>query len=155
MNKARLARRYQDLQAGADPLAREVARRQLACLRFQLRPIVSPVRRSRWAHVPLAVLFASQGNPIHGRSDAVLECGHEPIHASTSGRCVRINLALGRWWCRSCRQSGDAASYLMAVRGCGYRDAAAWLAAWWGPPAGHGQAARRRPHRLVLEAVLP
>ena len=147
--------RYKADLCSPDPTTRAVAARQLERLHPRRHPSPPTSRPSPWAHVPLADLFASQGNPIHGRSDAVLECGHEPIHSSTSGLCVRINPALGRWWCRSCRQSGDAVSYLTAVRGCGYHEAAAWLTTRWGPPADNGQAARRRPRRLVLEAVLP
>ena len=134
MNELRLADRYRRMLAEADPLIRELARRQLGRLGARRLRASVPVAPSRWAHVPLADLFAEQGNRLHRRGDGRAETGHEPIHASRSGRCVLIDPLLGRWWCRSCRRSGDAARLVMDLRGCSYRQAAARLAAEHGPP---------------------
>ena len=149
-----LAGRYRDDLAREDPIKREIARRQIARLSpsapVGARPVTGP---SRWAHVPLVDLFAEQGNRVRRRADGRLECGHEPIHGSTSGGCVLLDPARGRWWCRSCRQSGDAPAYLAGVHGCRYRDAAELLAGRFGRAAGRPGSGRRR--RRLLEAVLP
>ncbi len=137
--------RYAADLSSTDPLTREVAARQLQRLRVSSPRAANRSAVSAWVHVPLADLFAEQGNQIHRHSDSSLESGHEPLHGSNSGRCVLLDLDRGRWWCRSCRQSGDAPIYVMAVRGRGHRAAAAWLAERYGPPA--GQPARRQPRR--------
>jgi hypothetical protein len=104
-------------------------------------------RPSRWAHVPLADLFAEY-NTIHQRGDGLLECGHEPFHTSKSGHCVLINAATGLWWCRSCRQSGDAAAFVMATQGWSYSQTAQWLEEKYGdlrPAQAHRRRSRRSP----------
>jgi hypothetical protein len=118
-----------------DPIDREVARRQRDRLaRATSRPAASTRPASRWRHVPLGALFEAAGNRLHARSTGQVECGHEPFHGSKSGRCVLIDPTTGWWWCRSCRQGGDAATFLMRWRGWTYRQAAAWLTARYGPP---------------------
>ncbi|HLZ71456.1 MAG TPA: hypothetical protein VKV26_16260 [Dehalococcoidia bacterium] len=133
MNAAAQLRRQ---AAGSDPLARRVAREQLARLQQPGRahPDNAPPP-SRWAHVPLAELFEATGNTVRPHGRGRLDCGHEPLHGSKSGRCVIIDPSAGRWWCLSCRRSGDAASFLMALHGWPYRRAAPWLSARYGPPA--------------------
>ena len=131
------ATRYRENLGASDPIVRTVARRQLDRLRGHATPPLAPSTASRWRHVPLAELFRQHGNLLHRRPDGRFECSHEPIHSSRSGRCVLLDLQNGRWWCRSCRRSGDAATYVMAACGCGYRDAARWLSDRWGPPT-HG-----------------
>jgi DNA primase len=89
---------------------------------------------------------------MHQRSDGLVECGHEPFHTSKSGHCVLINASAGSWWCRSCRQSGDAAAFVMAINGWPYAQAADWLAARYGRPARHtalpAQPAKQRRSRV-------
>jgi DNA primase len=70
---------------------------------------------------------------VHARSNGLLECGHEPFHSSKSGRCVLIVPSAGRWVCRSCNRRGDAASFVMALRGVSYAVAAAELEQRFGP----------------------
>ena len=137
--------RYAAALSSDDSLTRVVAARQFQRLHLSSTRTTNRRAVSAWVHVPLADLFAEQGNQVHRRADRSLECGHEPLHGSNSGRCVLLDLGRGRWWCRSCRQSGDAPIYVMAVRGCGHRAAAAWLAERYGLPA--GQPARRQPRR--------
>ena len=145
-----LVERYRRDLRSEDPVVRTVAGRQLARLRWRpVRP-PSPPRPSRWAHVPLADLFAEQGNRLHRRGDGRIESGHEPIHGSRSGRCVLIDPLLGRWWCRSCRRGGDAAGLVMDIHGCGYRQAAARLAAQHGPPSASRPDWRRRAFVAVI-----
>lgn len=90
-------------------------------------------RKSRWRHVPLGELFATYGNTAGG-DDEVLKTGHEPIHDSKSGACVVAWPESGRWWCSSCRVSGDAASYLMAAESIDYPEAAKRLTEQYGAP---------------------
>lgn len=117
-------------------LARALARTQ--------RPAASLPKASRWAYVPLAALFTLYGNTVYGSGQGRAECGHEPVHSSKSGRCVLLDLAAGRWWCRSCQQHGDAATFIATARGCDQAEAAAWLTERYGPPADDRTARRRR-----------
>jgi CHC2 zinc finger len=118
--------RYQQLAQSSDRRLRLVAERQLA--RLQRRDPRSPsALRSSWVHVPLVDLFAQAGNALSPKSNGHVETGHEPMHGSRSGRCVLIDPKRGIWWCRSCRRGGDAASFLMALRGWDYRRAAEHL----------------------------
>ena len=128
--------RYHAMLDAPDPLKRELARIQLARLRGRPRRAPAPITRSRWAHVPLTDLFVQQGNRVRHRNDGRFETGHEPMHASKSGRCLIVDPTLGRWWCRSCRRGGDAPAYVMDARGWSYRQAAAWLERRYGRPAG-------------------
>jgi hypothetical protein len=127
----------------ATDIAAEVERRQRARLKRAPGPGPKP---SPWTHVPLADLFAQAGNRVHRRGDGLAESGHEPFHGSKSGRCVLIDPATGRWWCRSCRTSGDAARLLMDLRGCSYSQAETWMARHYGPPA--DRPTRPRPRWL-------
>ena len=92
-------------------------------------------RVSKWKHVPLVKLFQALGNRVRPRRDGTFDSGHEPVHHSRSGRCVRIVPALGRYFCRSCGEKGDAATLLMRVYGIGRRQAERLLAERFGPPA--------------------
>ena len=94
------------------------------------------IRPSPWKHVPLVKLFQKFGNRPRQRRDGTWDSGHEPVHPSRSGRCVWIRPAEGRYYCRSCRKSGDAVTFLMEARGLTYREAARILAERFGPPAG-------------------
>jgi hypothetical protein len=127
--------RYYAALADPEQVRREVARRQLGRLERRALSSSKGARRpSRWQYVPLDTLFAEQGNALHVRSDGQVESGHEPLHHSKSGRCVLIDPREGRWWCRSCRRSGDAAQFLMDILGCRYARAAATLTRRFGPP---------------------
>jgi hypothetical protein len=90
-------------------------------------------RRTPWAHVPIATLFAEH-NPLARRPDGTVRCGHEPFHGSRSGRCVIIWPSTGYWWCSSCRTGGDAVTYVMARDGCVYAAAVQWLGERYGFP---------------------
>ena len=156
MNDARPAARYRAALDGADPVACEVAARQLARLRStsdRVATSTSASTPSPWAHVPLADLFAAQGNHVRRRADGLVESGHEPIHGSRSGRCLLINSASGRWFCRSCRRSGDAVTYMAALRGGSHGDASAVLSARYGPPTARRRG-RRRVRGVVFEVVI-
>jgi DNA primase len=93
--------------------------------------------------VPLADLVGAY-NELYERDGGLVESAHEPIHGSKSGRCLLIDTQKGRWWCRSCRQHGDAASFVMAVHGWQYGQATAWLAERYGAPSGAHTTATNR-----------
>ena len=140
-----VADRYRTERASPNPTTQEVARRQLVRLMRGHRPANDAAPQpSPWAHVPLTDLFAEQGNRVHHRNDGRLESGHEPVHASKSGRCVLIDPTAGRWWCRSCHTSGDAAGLVMSLHGWPYGQAAAWLALRYDRPARPSPRRRRR-----------
>jgi hypothetical protein len=125
-------------QARADDLTlsdldRAVAREQLDRLHGANRTRSGEYQPSRWAHVPLAELFEQAGNVVRARSNGTLQTGHEPFHDSKSGTCLVIWPDTGRWWCSSCRQSGDAATLVMALQDTSYHAAARWLAGRYGP----------------------
>ena len=101
-------------------------------------------RPSRWNHVPLADLVGEH-NDVYARGGGFVESGHEPVHSSKSGRCLLIDTPRGRWYCRSCGQSGDAVSWVMAVADVSYAEAASSLAERYGPPV--SGPVRRRTRR--------
>jgi hypothetical protein len=136
--------------APADPLplerliAAEVRRRQSARRLRRTSTAATMIRPSRWAHVPLAQLFAAAGNCLYERGNGTIECAHEPLHSSKGGRCVSINPTTGLWWCRGCRRGGDAATFLIDLTGCSTTAAAAQLTQAYGPPAAGQDVSRRR-----------
>jgi hypothetical protein len=130
---AELEQRY--LEDAREPVQVEVARRQLERLRAApRRPRRWDSVPSIWRHAPLEHLFTTAGNILHSRADGTVECGHEPMHASRGGRCVVLTPGLGRWYCRSWRTGGDAATFVIQVNGWDYPTAAAWLSEHYGPP---------------------
>lgn len=94
----------------------------------------SAPRPSRWRHVPLGGLFEAYGNVV-AEKGRTLQTGHLPAHASKSGTCVTIYPEAGRWRCSSCREAGDAATFLMSAEGLTYRQAESQLIARFGRPA--------------------
>ncbi|MBI3977163.1 MAG: hypothetical protein HY331_03150 [Chloroflexi bacterium] len=148
MMQTDLIARYRAAAHDDDPAVRAVARRQLVRLIHVPTPAATDERPayppSRWVHVPLADLFAAQGNRLYMRGDRI-ETGHEPLHSSKSGRCVWIDPTAGRWWCRSCRRRGDAITYIQELHGSTYTGAAQWLTERYGPPAGESRRTPRRP----------
>jgi len=143
-----LASHYRELAATAeDPIEAEVAKRQLAALERVLRhqaisdnpharDNTSPntPSKSKWTHVSLTEVFRLAGNRLYPRANGRFDCGHEPCHGSKSGRCVLIDPSHGRWFCRSCRQSGDAVAAVRSLFGLDYRGAIKWLTERFGPP---------------------
>jgi CHC2 zinc finger len=140
---------YCDVKGPAFDVDAEVQRRQRLLLaraqRCAGKVRQGEARPSRWVHVPLADLFGEY-NTMHQRGDGLVECGHEPFHTSKSGHCVLINVATGLWWCRSCRQSGDAAAFVMTTKGWSYSQAAQWLDDNYGDLR-RAQSHRRRSRR--------
>lgn len=82
---------------------------------------------SRWAHVPLIALFEADGNAVIDRGDK-LQTGHSPKHTSGSGTCVVIWPDQGRYYCNSCGENGDAATYIARREGVSYTFASDMLA---------------------------
>jgi len=109
----------------------QVAMRQLA--RLALRGSSRTTQTAgRWGHVPITDLFVEAGNRLYPRTSGQVETGHEPVHTSKSGRCVLIDPAAGRWWCRSCRTGGDASGLLMSLHGRNYQQATVYLIEHYG-----------------------
>jgi hypothetical protein len=143
-----LVSHYRELATRAkDPIEAEVAKRQLAALERVLRhqaisdnpharDNTSPntPSKSKWTHVSLTEVFRLAGNRLYPRANGTFDCGHEPCHGSKSGRCVTINVANGRWFCRSCRRGGDAVAAVQSLFGLDYRGAVKWLTERFGPP---------------------
>jgi hypothetical protein len=134
-----IRRRVQMLLASQDPLDRRTGR----VLAESTRTLYVPpfprgggtVRPSGWRHVDLRALLQAFGNSVTVVGDR-LKSGHAPVHGSRSGTCLVAWPSTGRWWCSSCRQAGDAAGLVMGAHACTYAEAAAWLEARYGPPAG-------------------
>jgi hypothetical protein len=120
-----LQTRYRDLAQNPDPQQRRLAERQIA----RLRPhrAVSPGRPVRFQNAPLAALLTEAGNVVTERHNGTLVAGHEPVHGSKSGNCLVVWIEDHRWWCSSCRASGDAAALVASLRGWSYGQAARWL----------------------------
>jgi hypothetical protein len=129
----------------------EVQRRQhhlLARAQRRSRTVeTSDVRPSPWSHVPLPDLVGAY-NELYERDGGLVESAHEPMHGSKSGRCLLIDTQTGRWWCRSCRQAGDAAAFVMATQGWSYSQTAQWLEEKYAglrPAQAHRRRSRRSP----------
>lgn len=153
-----LHNRYETQQTSNDAIEQEVARRQLRHLaglhhRGQRSRERSTRAPSRWAHVDLAALFEAAGNPVQRQGNG-LRCGHEPFHASKSRSCVRIDAGTGRWHCQSCKQSGDAITFVMALHELSFAAAEVWLIERYGLPQESGARVatvmRQRQQRLPL-----
>ena len=131
-----------DVRAAQDAACRRAAQRRWS-------DDVPPSARGPhpWAHVPLAELFSAY-NTVQRAAGGRLECGHEPVHTSSSGCCVTIDPVRGLWYCRSCHAGGGAVQALMSLEGlegrAGYREAARLLSARYGAPQ---HRSRRRARR--------
>jgi hypothetical protein len=141
--------RYRALAASPDRNQRQLGRAQLARLDRATHSTTEAHAPSPWAHVPLADLFREAGNDLHERPGGRSETGHEPVHRSSSGRCVVLETGRGVWWCRSCRRGGDALTLLMQFHGWSAARAIIWLLDRYGAPtsATSGRACSRRTPR--------
>lgn len=139
----RLRTRYEAESQSDDLLTRLVATEQLRRLnkgaraaRRATHPITSRVAAepARWAFALETIITASGNPPQRWRRDGSYDCGHEPRHQSVSARCLWVQPSVGRWWCRSCLESGDALSWLMLECCCAFPVAYAELLSRFGPP---------------------
>src|SRR5262249_36528076 len=87
----------------------------------------------------VAKIFAAYGNPLPtpNRSGDVYT-SHEPVHASKSGRCVRINVLKDVFICDNCHRGGGPPQALQTFEELSYDEAVAAVQARYG---GAGQAA--------------
>jgi hypothetical protein len=130
--------RYQEMLAdGVDPEQRRVAEARLRKIAEELERRETRVpaqhRGNRWPHVPILELFREFGATLREKPDKTCVGDHPWRHGSKSGTCVIIWPDEGRWLCRSCKASGDAAALVADYRGCSYSDACRWLEARFGP----------------------
>src|SRR5207247_1189007 len=100
-------------------------------------------RPSRWGHCDLPALIRERGIELQPRGDDRLVGGHGAKHPSKSGLCLVVWAAEGRYWCSSCRESGDAVSWLMNWEGWSYAQAADELRKRFGPPEDERRDAKR------------
>jgi hypothetical protein len=70
----------------------------------------------------VARLFAEAGNFLKATATG-FTCGHDPVHQSKSGTCVKINSEKGLWFCTSCNIGGDAVKAMMSLRGVSREEA--------------------------------
>ena len=73
----------------------------------------------------LSRLFADAGNTLRPTATG-FRCGHEPVHSSSSGECVHIDPAKGKWFCHSCQQGGGPIEALMSLQGVSRAEAEAY-----------------------------
>ena len=80
-----------------------------------------------------AKIFARRGNTLSVTSEGY-ETGHEPVHRSSSGTCVKINDAKDVWHCTNpdCSAGGGSISALMSLEGLSYEEAEAQVQAMGG-----------------------
>ena len=74
----------------------------------------------------LVQLFTAAGNALKV-GGAGFQCGHEPVHTSSSDTCVRIDADKGQWYCFSCQKGGGTVEALMSLRGITRHEAQAAL----------------------------
>ncbi len=143
MDRDRLEARYRTLALSQDAPTRRLAVAQLARLQRSGLPTPEADGPTR----ALRDLVEQTVGPLHQRPGGDLE-GPCPWHASRSGRCLVIFAGGARWWCRSCRRGGDAATWLASVEGVGLNEARRRL----GLPI---RTTRRRRRPLLRREVLP
>ena len=116
--------RYTAMLAGHDPVARQVAVRQLRvleCSRRRPRRIESDVSDEPTDGTLLARIEAAVG-PLRDRGNGDAE-GPCAWHGSRGGRCLLVFAGGRRWRCRDCRRGGDVAAWVAALEGVTYGEA--------------------------------
>lgn len=80
-----------------------------------------------------AKIFAKHGNTLRVTNEGY-ETGHEPVHRSSSGTCVKINDVKDLWHCTNpdCSAGGGSISALMSLEGLSYDEAEAQVQAMGG-----------------------
>jgi len=148
MRDAGLRERYGVGLRSDDPCERAVAAEMLRRVDRAARRDAHPARQTRdagaWGHVPLAGLLAALGAAGVDERGERVQSGHDWAHRSKSGACLVAWPADGRWWCSSCRRSGDVVGLVRDALGLTYDAAVDWLTARYGPPL-ERHAARRTP----------
>jgi hypothetical protein len=72
------------------------------------------------------MLFADAGNTLKP-NELGFKTGHEPVHASSSGTCVRIDANKDVWFCHNCQEGGDVVKAAQSLRGLSYEEALAYV----------------------------
>jgi hypothetical protein len=125
-----------------DPNQRRVAQvrlREIAAEEARRRSSLDKGEQSyknRWPNVPLAELIQEAGCTLHDRGNGTLVGDHDAKHSSKSGNCLVVWPAEGRYYCSSCKESGDAPAWLSSVEGITYREACRRLVSQYGLPPG-------------------
>lgn len=107
-----------------DPRTRALVTAQLTLLRRATTapPDASKVPTSPSPHGQLIALVEEAVGPLLEQSNGNRE-GPCPWHTSRSGTCLIVFADGDRWWCRSCRRSGDAVAWLALTEGISFADA--------------------------------
>jgi hypothetical protein len=142
---ADLIAHYTDMLASPEP-----ARRQLA--QEQLRRLAGAAHRQGDTTQPptpddrlLASISATVG-PLAARQNGT-HVGSCPWHSSRSGACLVVWPAEGRWWCSSCKRSGDLVAWVALTEGIPFGAARRQLGI---PNPPRQPKERRRPNGRVL-----
>jgi hypothetical protein len=78
--------------------------------------LMSATSNGRWYHADLVLLFSEAGSELKpAKNGKTYKGGHPYQHDSQSGTCLVAWPEEGRWWCSSCKASGDAADLLVDV----------------------------------------
>jgi hypothetical protein len=135
---------YQQQLQSDDPLARRVAAAQLASLErvTNPRPVAEPVGHG----AELVARIESVVGPLRERPNNVLN-GPCAWHASKSGTCLVVWPTEGRWWCSSCRRSGDLVTWVVLTEGISFSEARKQLGF---PRPPRRRVVKQRP-KLVVE----
>jgi hypothetical protein len=143
-----LRARYWATLRSEDAAERAVAAELLRRLDRAAGQIVAQSRHrtTTWGHVGGADLLAHLGASGAADRGTRVQGGHDWAHGSRSGACLVLWPTEGRWWCSSCRRTGDVVALVRDALGLGYDAAVTWLVARYGPPTG-GLSRRRRPPR--------
>lgn len=99
----------------------------------------------------LAQLFTAAGNVLRV-AGAGFQCGHEPVHTSASGTCVRLDPDNGQWYCFSCQKGGGPVEALMSLEGISRQDAEQQLKDPLGQPS-EAEDKRTIADRLIETAL--
>jgi hypothetical protein len=80
-----------------------------------------------------AKIFARHGNTLRVTNEGY-ETGHEPVHRSSSGTCVKIHAGKDVWHCTNpdCGAGGGSITALMSLEGLAYEEAEAQVQAMGG-----------------------
>ncbi len=141
-----LHRHLEKLRRSENPRYRAAAEAELRALGSRQTDIVPgrEQRPSAWAHIDMAHLLAAAGNRVTQRRDSTLESGHQPVHESSSGRCLVAWPDQGRWYCRACGERGNAVALVASLNGWDRHRAYVWLAGQYGLPAKRNRQRRGR-----------
>ncbi len=120
MPLAPLAEQYRKMLSSSDLATRDLAREQLRRLAGAAKQSTSPQEHTANPDDRLIGAIEAVVGPTTSRSDG-RRVGPCPWHGSRTGECLVVWPAEGRWWCSSCKRSGDLVQWTALIDGtdCG------------------------------------